>query len=333
MLQKILLILCLLYVSPSFGQYKICKEYYTSKDDSFHRKRLSSISYYDTHQNIIRKVSFSWDGIVFDTTDYAYSNSLLIKEARYWKVDPVSRPVDSVLNYIKKHPEALGHSLQSIVKLQPSDTEMTRYYYDTRGLLVKKEYAMFRDIDQSREHHSVKRKLEDIHVTYTPVSRAWHDQRVTNYIYGNNNKLIEANGDLYDKAFGEYSVYVSSARKFFYNSKNQVVLDSIVSYNGAAFDGAISTYTYFSNGYNVRRVEYEATGLQYSMLIFTLNSERKILEEVIYDLKLAESPIDDSKNLPREKHLYEYDGTGRLIKKETFYNNLNPTSITYYTYE
>lgn len=334
MLQRMFLIYFILAASTSFGQNKIRKEYYCSEQDDY-KKKLSSISYYDERGNIIRKVSISDDGVTgFDTTDYIYENNLPVKEVRYWGVAPKSRPVDTVLDYIRKHPAALGHSLHNIIKLHVSDTEMTKYYYDARRLLIKKENATFRDTNLMPEEDFYKMKLGDINATHSPVLRKWQSHLVTNYVYNKNDKLIEANGDLYDKSFGYYSEYISSVRRFFYNSKNEVVLDSIVSYNGTKFDGAVSNYKYFQHGHEIRVTEYDGQRPQYFILVFKLNDEGKILQETRYDTKSPESKIEDPLTRLNDKNIYEYDDADRLIKKSMFYNDTHdPQSIIYYTYE
>lgn len=331
MLQKLLLIVCLLFALPSFAQYKICKEYYSSENDSFRKKTLSTATWYNEHQNIIRHVTFSVDAMGFDTTDYTYDNNLLVKKVRYWAVDPVSRPADTVLNYLKKHPEALGHPLHNIIKLRMCDTEMTRYYYDGRDLLIKKEKATFSNDNQTPEGKSYKTKLADINVTYTPPPRAWRDWRVTHYTYNKNNKLVEAKGDLFGEEYGT-DAYSSSARIFFYNSNNEIVQDSIVSYNGNKFDGAVSNYTYFPGGYEIRKATFSWKPTSYT-LVFKLNNEGKVLEEARYYMSSEIENIHDPEKSPSQKIIYEYDSTGLLVKKSTFYRNQTPSSIHSYIYE
>jgi hypothetical protein len=342
MLQKLFLIFLLFVTSTAMGQYKICKQYYASSQEDA-KKELSSISYYDERQNIIRKVLISGT-IGYDTTDYVYENNLLVKEVRYSPIEPISSPVDSVLNYIRKHPEALGHSLHHIVKQNLSDTELTRYHYNNFGLLTRKENASYENNSPMAGNNFSITGTDGAPGT-TP--RSWQRHRTTNYLYNDKRKLVEASGDLFDKSFGYDSEYGESARKYFYNSKNEIALDSIVSYTGATFDGSVSNYAYSQNGYEVsvtdyadgkdffgNTTKYGAEKPDHYILVFKFNDQGKILEEAHYDKRSPQAKIEDPGTILNKKNLYEYDSSGRLVKKSVFYyDTATPRMMYYYSYE
>lgn len=318
---KNVVLLMLLSTQTALAKYKVCKETTDGK--------LSNITYFDEQGKKFMSVKiYDLSPSLKDTTVYIYDNHLLVKQYTYFTKQQIAlKPVDEILAYMRNNPDAINQPLLPVMKKAICDTDMTVFFYNDQKQLIREERSTFTDTLTKDSLQYLGEFTED------DFSRTWVNIRFTDYKYDSKGRLIEMSGTLEDHPFGRpLSNYINSVKKVFYDSSGRIKGDSIISYNGKVFDGAISTYSYGSNGYTIFYESHGRNRISREKFVFVLDKSGQVLSETSYRLDEndpAPAGIDDFSR----KNTYEYNTDNSLHQKTTYYFGGNSTSQTIYTYE